>query len=63
MTIISCPDAACQAPAEVTDRWCWSSTDGPIEHLRTRCLRGHTFTVPVEPLGLEDALDRILGAA
>jgi hypothetical protein len=64
MDIISCPDGACGAPAEVTDRWTWASTDGPVEHLRTSCLRGHRFTVPVDrlrpSLDLDQALAEIL---
>ena len=50
MEIIPCPDPACPAPAEVNDRWAFESTDGPIEHVRTRCLGRHVFTVPVASL-------------
>lgn len=63
MDIIACPDGACAAPAEVTDRWTWASTDGPLEHLRTRCVRGHCYTVRVEPQTLEDVLAEILRSA
>jgi hypothetical protein len=64
MDIFSCPEGACGAPAEVTDRWTWASTEGPMEHVRTMCLRGHSFTVPLErlrpSLDLDGALAEIL---
>ncbi len=63
MEIVRCPDGACAAPAEVIDRWTWPSTDGPLEHLRTRCLHGHGYTVRVEPQTLEDVLAEILHSA
>jgi hypothetical protein len=62
MEIIGCPDGDCAAPAEIVDRWEFGSTAGPIEHVKTRCLRGHLFTVPVEPLDLDQALRKILAA-
>jgi hypothetical protein len=46
MEIVTCPDHDCPAPAEVLDRWDFSSTDGPIEHIKTLCLHRHTLTVP-----------------
>jgi hypothetical protein len=61
--IIDCPDAGCGAPAEIVDRWQFASTDGPLEHLKTRCLDGHGFTVLVEPLTLDEALSQILAEA
>jgi hypothetical protein len=63
MEIIGCPDPGCTSPAEVVDRWHFYSTDGPVEHLKTRCLAGHGFTVPVRPVGLDHALEQILAAA
>jgi hypothetical protein len=42
--IVACPDPTCQAPAWVEDRWTWSSTDGPVEHVKTGCEAGHWFT-------------------
>lgn len=50
MEIIACPEPHCSAPAEVVDRWVLESTDGPVEHLRTRCLARHVFTPRVESL-------------
>lgn len=40
----SCPD--CAAPAEVLSRWVMGSTDGPVEHLKMRCVVGHWFAMP-----------------
>jgi hypothetical protein len=43
-----CPDPQCQAPAEVLDRFELWSTSGPYEHISTRCVLGHIFTVPID---------------
>ena len=45
---VTCPDPACQAPAEILDRYRLGSTDGPMEHVRTFCVRRHTFALPTE---------------
>ncbi|HEY6796530.1 MAG TPA: hypothetical protein VI248_17785 [Kineosporiaceae bacterium] len=50
MEIITCPDPDCGAPAEIVDRWTVQSTDGPVEHVTTRCLHRHRFTPRVERL-------------
>lgn len=34
----------CLLPAEVQQRYVLESTDGGIEHIRTRCLGGHTLS-------------------
>jgi hypothetical protein len=47
---IPCPDPACPAPAQILDRWSWESTDGPVEHVKTRCPHGHGFTPTVDSL-------------
>jgi hypothetical protein len=47
---IRCPDAACGAPAEIIDQWAFPSTHGPVEHVKTRCERGHVFTPTVDSL-------------
>jgi hypothetical protein len=39
--LIACPDLTCRAPARIVDRWTWGSSDGPIEHVKTLCERGH----------------------
>jgi hypothetical protein len=36
-----CPE--CGRPAEVLYRTTLASTDGPVEHLKTRCAEGHWF--------------------
>jgi hypothetical protein len=48
--IIACPEPACLAPGEAMDRFVLASTDGPVEHVRTRCLEGHGFTQRVDSL-------------
>lgn len=40
----------CGLPAEVEDRYCLQSTDGPLEAARVRCPRGHWFNGPLESL-------------
>ena len=47
---LPCPDPACTAPAQILDRWTWESTGGPVEHVKTRCARGHRFTPTVDSL-------------
>ena len=42
--LTGCP--ACGAPAEVIDRFVLQSTDGPVVHLKVRCVTGEWFTVP-----------------
>lgn len=46
--LVTCPLAGCGAPAELIDRWNFSSTAGPVPHVRTACLQGHVFTVRQE---------------
>lgn len=50
MEIIRCPDLACNAPAEIEDRWYQESTHGAVEHLKTRCLDRHVFTMTTDAL-------------
>jgi len=45
--LLPCPEPTCEAPAEVTDRMTIGSTSGPVEHLRTLCVRGHRFFMPM----------------
>jgi len=42
-----CPD--CGRTAEVIDRFSLPSTDGPLEHVKTRCITGPWFVSIVEP--------------
>jgi hypothetical protein len=41
---VACPEPG-YAAAEVVSRWVWPSTDGPVEHARVYCLRGHARTL------------------
>lgn len=50
---IACPDPTCGAPAQIVDRWAWGSTNGPVEHVKTTCKRGHWFTPPLDSLRLQ----------
>ena len=38
---VACPEPACDAAAEVVDRYPLNSTDGPVSMVRTRCLGRH----------------------
>ena len=51
-TFTTCPD--CGEIAEIRDHFVLSSTDGPIEHTRTMCVRRHHFALPIA------GLDRVL---
>ena len=53
--VIACPDPTCGAPATIVDRWTFRSSDGPIEHVKTGCERGHWFTPTVESPQLQPA--------
>lgn len=48
MDFTSCPE--CEALAEVEWRAVLESTDGPVEHAKVRCVRGHWFLLPVATL-------------
>jgi hypothetical protein len=45
--LTACPE--CRAPAEVVDRFVIPSTDGPVVHVKVRCVTGPWFVVPAEP--------------
>ena len=53
--VIACPDPTCRAPAWIVDRWTLASSDGPVEHVKTGCARGHWFTPLVESLDFRSA--------
>ena len=57
MDIVACPDPTCQAPAWVYDRWIWPTTDGPVEHVKTGCERGHWFSPTMGSLDLQPAIN------
>jgi hypothetical protein len=42
--LVGCPDPSCPAPAAITQRWFFDSSDGPLEHVRIVCSNGHIFT-------------------
>lgn len=46
--LTSCPE--CENVAEIIDRFVLESTDGPIEHVRVRCLSDHHFLMPTGSL-------------
>ena len=61
--LIPCPDPSCRAPAEIVDRWTFTSSQGPVAHLKTRCERGHHFTPTVDSLTVPDAAEPVVVAA
>jgi hypothetical protein len=50
MELTTCPE--CGGLAEVEYRAVLESTDGPIEHVKVRCIRRHWFFLPVANLVL-----------
>lgn len=44
MDFTACPE--CGSIARVLDRFVLESTDGPVEHVRTQCVRRHWFVLP-----------------
>jgi hypothetical protein len=52
LQVIACPDPTCHAPARIVDRWTWGSSDGPVEHVKTGCERGHWFTPTADSVRL-----------
>jgi hypothetical protein len=63
LQLIACPDPTCQAPARIVGRWSWGSSDGPVEHVKTRCERGHWFTPTADSLHLRvDQVERLAAA-
>jgi hypothetical protein len=46
--IIPCPQ--CGAPARITDRFRFGSTNGPVEHVKTGCVNNHWLTPLAETL-------------
>jgi hypothetical protein len=57
LQVIACPDPTCQAPARIVDRWTWGSSDGPVEHVKTGCERGHWFTPTAD--SIRPRVDRV----
>ena len=48
LTLVACPD--CGAPAEITERFCLPSTDGPVDHVGLDCVLGHHFRMAEDML-------------
>ena len=49
MELVGCPECG-QQVAQVEGREVWESTDGPVEHVRVRCVARHLFLMPAERL-------------
>jgi hypothetical protein len=50
-SLTACPE--CGLPAEITDRFSLSSTDGLVEHVALACVDGHYFRMPADGLSPE----------
>jgi len=48
LTVIACPE--CDAPAEVTERFCLPGTDGPVQHVALSCAAGHQVRIAADRL-------------
>jgi hypothetical protein len=51
LTVVACPE--CEVPAEITDRFSLSSTDGPVDCVALSCVGGHHFRMPSELLSAD----------
>jgi hypothetical protein len=56
-TLVECPDSGCGAVAEIVEVVAMASTDGPVELVRTRCLRRHIYDLPAERLTVLETVD------
>jgi hypothetical protein len=53
-----CPE--CGLPAEIQDRFCLDSTDGPVEHVALSCINDHHFRMAADRLpALPSARDAV----
>jgi hypothetical protein len=48
LDLVACPE--CGSPAEVEWADVAESTEGPVEHVKIRCLQGHRFLMLSESL-------------
>ncbi|MET1058929.1 MAG: hypothetical protein ABWX84_05000 [Nocardioides sp.] len=55
MDLTVCPE--CDELAEVKWRAVMESTDGPVEHAKVVCVRGHWFLLPVSHLARRTRAD------
>lgn len=46
----ACPQGQCNQAAEIERQDVLESTDGPVEHVKVRCLVGHWFYMPTAML-------------
>jgi len=51
VNLSACPE--CGLPAEITERFSLSSTDGSVEHVALACVAGHHFRMPADRLSPE----------
>jgi hypothetical protein len=47
LALLPCPDPVCDAPAEITGSVTFESTQGPVAHVKTQCVRRHIFVMPL----------------
>ena len=50
LDLTACPAPGCSSTAQIYDRSTMESTDGPVEHVRVRCLNRHHFLMPAAML-------------
>lgn len=48
MEFVGCPEEGCDQIAFVAERYALESTDGPVEHVRLRCVTGHNLNCPAD---------------
>jgi hypothetical protein len=48
LELTNCPE--CEHPAEIVHRTVLQSTDGPVDHVKVRCITGHILLLPTEDL-------------
>ena len=53
--LVACPE--CGRLAEVVDEFAVSSTDGPVAHVKVRCVERHWFLLPADRCPSLEAAD------
>lgn len=56
--LVGCPALGCDELAEVVDDYTLPSTDGPVRHIATACVRKHHVSYRPEELEAEQAILR-----
>lgn len=59
--LVACPE--CELPAEITELFWLSSTDGPVLHCCVICVDGHYFRMPADWLRADLAPARALDSS